>query len=131
VFWYGTRDIQGHGNVEYVVAPQQRMTWGNYSVAPEALAAIVDRLADGWKPLAQVHSHPGTSVEHSNYDDKMVSSKKALSLVFPKYGLWRGTFPEGVGVHEWQNEYWHLLSPNDAKRRVVVVDGAVKIEDLR
>lgn len=107
------------------------MTWGNYAISPQALGQIVARLADGWKPLAQIHSHPGIGVEHSNYDDKMISSRKILSLVFPRYGHFAGRFPSGVGVHELQDGYWHLLDEADAMRRVVIIAGEVKIEDLR
>jgi hypothetical protein len=131
VFWYGTRDAAGNGVVRYAVAPRQRMTWGNYLVSPEALAEVVHRLQDDWKPLAQIHSHPGIRVEHSNYDDRMMSSRRALSLVFPAYGRSKSPFPNGVGIHEWQNDYWHLLDEADAQRRVVVGDGNVKIEDFR
>lgn len=35
----------------------------------------------------------------------------------------------GVGVHEWQSDYWHLLDLECATRRVV--DGAVRVEDFR
>jgi hypothetical protein len=131
LFWYGPRDSAGNGLVQHVAAPRQKMSWGNYHVPPEALAEIVHRLPEGWKPLAQVHSHPGWKVEHSNYDDQMVSSRKALSLVFPSYGRTTTAFPEGVGVHEWQNDYWHLLEEDAARLRVVLVEGDVTVEDLR
>src|SRR5258708_8135564 len=36
LFWYGPRDADGSGSVSYVVAPQQRMSWGNYSVTTDA-----------------------------------------------------------------------------------------------
>ena len=39
VFWYGPRQLDGSCQVQYVVAPQQRMHWGNYSVSAAALAA--------------------------------------------------------------------------------------------
>jgi hypothetical protein len=61
----------------------------------------------------------------------MVSSRKALSLVFPSYGHFRGRFPTGIGVHEWQNEYWYLLDTDDATRRVIIGTGDTKVEDLR
>jgi Prokaryotic homologs of the JAB domain len=131
LFWYGPRDTAGNGTVAYVVAPRQRMSWGNYSVSPEALAEVVQRLSDDWKPLAQIHSHPGLGVEHSNYDDRMAISRRALSLVFPRYGRLLEPFPWGVGVHEWQNEYWHLLGCELGRRRVVTVGGSVRVEDLR
>ncbi|WP_194473434.1 Mov34/MPN/PAD-1 family protein [Bradyrhizobium sp. CCBAU 51753] len=131
LFWYGVRDHAGNGTVCHVAAPRQHMTWGNFHVAPEALAEIVHRLPDGWKPLAQVHSHPGTRVEHSNYDDRMMSSRRSLSVVFPSYGRLNTAFPLGVGVHEWQVDYWHLLDDEQARRRVRVVNGSVTIEDRR
>lgn len=131
LFWYGLRDAAGNGVVQHIAAPRQRMTWGNYHVPPDALAEIVHRLPDGQKPLAQIHSHPGLRVEHSNYDDKMLSSRRILSLVFPSYGRPALPFPRGVGVHEWQTDYWYLLDDESAGRRTVVTDGAVTVEDLR
>jgi hypothetical protein len=131
VLWYGERDREGNATVAYVVAPRQRMSWGNYHIAPDALSEVVHRLPATWKPVAQVHSHPGMGVEHSRYDDQMASSRRALSLVFPFYGREGAAFPVGVGVHEWQDDYWHLLTLEQASRRVVVRSGGVKVEDLR
>lgn len=131
VLWYGVRDAAGNGTVAYVVAPRQRMSWGNYLVPAQALTDVVLRLPDPWKPLAQIHSHPGGHVEHSGYDDEMACSRKALSIVFPFYGRGAPAFPIDVGIHEWQNEYWHLLDQKSAKARVVLVPGEVKVEDLR
>jgi hypothetical protein len=131
LFWYGPKDSVGNGTVMWVVAPRQRMSWGNYHISAEALAEVVHRLPNDWKPLAQVHSHPGLGVEHSTYDDRMASSRRALSLVFPSYGRPTAPFPRGVGVHEWQSDYWHLLDLEYATRRVIVVDGGVQVEDFR
>lgn len=131
VLWYGKRDATGNGMLAYVVAPRQRMSWGNYHVPADALAEVVCRLPADWKPLAQLHSHPGLGVEHSRYDDRMASSRRALSLVFPFHGRHDSTFPLGVGVHEWQDDYWHLLSLQQAARRVVLCDGTVTVDDLR
>ncbi|MCK1394301.1 Mov34/MPN/PAD-1 family protein [Bradyrhizobium sp. 1] len=131
LFWYGDRDAAGNGIVRHVAAPRQMMSWGNFHIAPEALAEIVHRLPQGCKPLAQIHSHPGSGVEHSNYDDRMMSSQRSLSLVFPSYGTAWEAFPEGVGVHEWQIDYWHLLDATQAHRRVIVTDGSATVEDLR
>src|SRR5262245_48486842 len=69
-FWYGPRDVAGNGAVKAVIAPHQAMACGNYHVSPAAMTAMVDALPEsGWKPLAQIHSHPGAGVEHSRYDD--------------------------------------------------------------
>ncbi len=131
VLWYGPKDSAGNGVVAYVVAPRQRMSWGNYTISTAALAEVICRLTEDWRPLAQIHSHPGRRVEHSSYDDRMLSSRRALSLVFPHHGRISEPFPIGIGIHEWQNNYWHLLDINTAKRRVITVDGTVLVEDLR
>jgi hypothetical protein len=131
LFWYGLRDSSGNGIVTYVVAPRQRMSRGNYHISAQDMGEVVHRLPDDWKPLAQVHSHPGVGVEHSRYDDHMLSSRRVLSLVFPSYGRGRRVFPAGVGVHEWQNGYWHLLDFVSARHRVVPIDARVRVEDLR
>jgi hypothetical protein len=86
----------------------------------------------GWKNLSQVHSHPGIMVEHSPYDDQMAVSRHSLSVVFPRYGHWEGRWSKGVGVHEWQEGYWHFLDDGVAARRVALVDvGKVEILDFR
>ena len=118
-FWYGPRDADGNGVVQAVIAPRQAMTWGNYHVSPAAMSAMVDLLPErAWKPLAQIHSHPGANVEHSLYDDEMIASTRALSIVVPFYGRWAGPWPHGIGVHEYQDDYWHLLSTDHAAHRV-------------
>lgn len=131
LLWYGERDPEGNGQVAYVVAPRQEITWGNYTISAEAMAEVVHRLPADWRPLAQIHSHPGARVEHSTYDDLMISSRRILSIVFPFYGKGTTPFPLGVGVHEWQNNYWHLLDRTSAERRVVIIDGTVRVEDAR
>lgn len=131
VFWYGPRNGE-NAVVAAVLTPQQLMTRGNYHVSASAMSEMVRRLRDEWKPLAQIHSHPGRGVEHSSYDDRMASSRRALSIVFPFYGNWAGLWPRGIGVHEWQENYWHLLTEAAAASRVQVsATGGVMVEDLR
>lgn len=133
VFWYGPRSAEGHGLVEAVIAPRQAMSRGNYHVSPAAMSAMVGLLPEySWKPLAQIHSHPGSGVEHSRYDDEMVASTRALSIVFPFYGRWTGVWPHGVGVHEHQNNYWYLLSADHGAHRIeLVAEAHAMTEDLR
>lgn len=133
VFWFGERTKDG-GFVRAVVAPKQRMSWGNFDVSPAAMVEMADCVdGRGWRPLAQVHCHPGTSVEHSWYDDEMIASKRALSIVFPHYGADRRIWPHGIGVHEWQDGYWHMLAADVAARRISLVDNLELelVEDLR
>jgi hypothetical protein len=131
VFWYGAREGLA-GVVRAVRAPRQATTRFNFHVDEAAMSAMAATLDDAWRPVAQVHSHPGDGVEHSGYDDRMVASRRALSLVFPRYGRWDGIFPDRIGVHEWQDGFWHLLSTADARLRVRPVHATgVDVRDLR
>lgn len=131
VFWYGLCDDAGNGEVAHVAAPRQQMRARNFHVSPEAMAQVVFNLRDGLGPLAQIHSHPGSGVEHSRYDDKMMNNTRVLSIVFPRYGQLGGSFPVECGVHEWQDNYWHLLRYTDAARRLVLTEGRVDVADYR
>jgi hypothetical protein len=132
-FWYGVRADGGSATVLSVVVPKQRNTRGNYFVPAAAVAEMAAATRPrGWVNLAQVHTHPGRGVEHSRYDDEHANSRRALSAVFPFYGRWQGPWPVGVGVHEFQDDYWHLLPEADAALRVVVADpGDAELLDLR
>lgn len=132
-FWYGFRSAEGGGEVVAVVVPRQRNNWGNYSVSAPAIGEMATATRHrGWVNLAQVHTHPGREIEHSRYDDDQANSRRALSVVLPFYGKWQRTWPAGVGVHEFQDDYWHLLSENDAASRVIVADiGDAELLDLR
>jgi hypothetical protein len=130
VFWYGRREGQ-QSSVTAVRAPMQDSRRGNYHVDETAFSAMVATISDDLRPLAQIHSHPGRDVEHSLYDDEMISSRRALSLVFPFYGSDPTAWLSGIGVHEWQDDYWHLLQTEVAERRISLGSGDVSIMDLR
>jgi hypothetical protein len=133
VFWFGDRTKTG-GLARAVIAPQQRMSWGNFHVSRAAMVEMADRVdGRGWRPLAQVHCHPGSNVEHSWYDDEMIASKRALSIVIPHYGVGGRNGLDDAGIHEWQDGFWHMLAPDVAARRVAVVDHLALdlTEDLR
>ena len=130
VFWYGPRD-GGDGTVSVVRAPVQSSTRFNYHVDEAAMSGMVATLPPGVRPLAQIHSHPGRGVEHSRYDDEMTNSRRALSLVFPEYGRVPDAWLDGIGVHEWQDDYWHLLASAAATARVRLAEGDVDVRDLR
>jgi hypothetical protein len=124
-FWYGTLDAAGNGAVKALVIPAQSNTWGNFHVEPGAIQAMSRATKpQGWRNLAQIHTHPGTMVEHSSYDDVHANSRNALSIVIPHYGQWDGAWPESIGVHEHQGEGWHLLSDAEAAVRTRIVPAA-------
>jgi len=132
-FWYGTEPGPDRARVEAVVVPRQISSPGNYRVTADAVAQVsANTLARGWVNLAQIHSHPGEGVEHSRYDDAHAISINVMSLVFPSYGNWSGKWPAGIGIHEHQVDYWHMLPDGLAARRIQVIDPArAVLIDLR
>jgi hypothetical protein len=132
-FWYGVRSDDGSATVLSVVIPKQRNSWGNYLVHAAAVAEMSAATRPRkWVNLAQLHTHPGVNVEHSPYDDANANSRRALSVVIPLYGRWQGPWPAGLGVHDFQDDYWHLLSEADAALRLALTDaGDAELLDLR
>jgi proteasome lid subunit RPN8/RPN11 len=132
-FWLGVFDEVGNGSVEAVVVPNQINHARNYEVPSQAMldVAAVAR-QNKWTIVGAVHSHPGQSVEHSQYDDQMTPSRRALSIVFPHYGKWSGPWARGVGAHEYIDEHWHLLPEGDAERRIEFLNNqTAQLIDLR
>jgi hypothetical protein len=86
----------------------------------------------GWRNLSQLHTHPGSAVEHSFYDDDHANSRRALSIVLPYYGR-SDSWPEAtLAVHEFQDNAWHLLDPGQSAQRIVAgADGPCELIDLR
>jgi proteasome lid subunit RPN8/RPN11 len=123
-FWFGRRLDSGAGQVDGIVVPRQQNHQGHYHVTSESMLQVA-KLARprGWKNLAQIHSHPGTMVRHSGYDDEMANSRRALSIVYPCYGMvpgawrfrgwlwgfWPRAFPHEIGVHAFTNDRWTFL----------------------
>ena len=99
--WLGPMDEAGNASVAAVVVPKQANQPRNYLVPGEAMLEVsAAARAQGWTLVAAIHSHPGSGVEHSTYDDQMTPSRKAIAIVFPNYGNWRNAWPYGLGVHE-------------------------------
>lgn len=132
-FLYGaTTADNAHATVEAVVVPRQSNSWGHYTVEADAIPRIAAATRPrGWRNLAQVHTHPGIEVEHSRYDDLHANSRRALSFVVPLYGLWASEWPDGIGVHEFQNDYWYRLSDEHAQGRTQLTDARAVLVDTR
>jgi hypothetical protein len=133
LFWYGPRDAAGDGRVAAVVVPAQRNHWGAFQVDGATMTAVARATAPyGWRNLAQLHSHPGTMVAHSPEDDARAVSRRALSLVLPRYGRGPG-WPTRVGVHTFEAGSWRRLTDQQAAARLqlLVGRGDVALVDLR
>ena len=132
-FWLGTTATNGSSKAFVVVVPRQINRARNFSIPGNSMLQVAELARPReWTVVAAIHSHPGDDVEHSEYDDQMTASRRALSIVFPQYGKWRGPWAKGVGVHEYMDQYWHLLPEEDAKRRIEFSGREpVQVVDLR
>jgi hypothetical protein len=132
---YGTRgSANGAADVvRALVVPQQEGHRARYYVPHAAIAAASAATIDhGWVTLGQLHSHPSGNVEHSWYDDRHAVSVRAISVVLPFYGRDPGDWPGRIGVHEYQDGWWHLLTAEQAAARVPFVgDAPLQVIDLR
>jgi len=131
---YGTRgSCRAADSVRGLVVPPQEGHRGWYHVPHAAIAAAsAATLGRGWVTLAQLHSHPSAHVEHSWYDDRHAVSVRAISLVLPFYGRDPADWPGHIGVHEYQDGWWHLLTAGQAAKRISFVeDMPLEIIDLR
>jgi proteasome lid subunit RPN8/RPN11 len=135
-FWFGWREERS--SVEAIIVPSQQNNGGNYHVTAEAMLQVGNVARErGWKNLAQIHSHPGQGVRHSGYDDEMANSRRALSLVFPNYGLlpeawrfrgwlwrlWPKSFPADIGVHAFRSGKWAFLNRSDISAGLRITPG--------
>jgi Prokaryotic homologs of the JAB domain len=132
---YGTRG-SGDGAADTVhgmVVPQQEGHRARYHVPHAAIAAAsAATIGRGWVTLAQLHSHPSADVEHSWYDDRHAVSVRAISLVLPFYGRDPGDWLGRIGVHEYQDGWWYLLTAEQAAMRIAFAAGAqLQVIDLR
>jgi hypothetical protein len=132
---YGTRGGRDGvaDTVHGLVVPQQEGYRARYHVPHAAIAAAsAATIGRGWVTLAQIHCHPAAGVEHSWYDDRHAVSVRAISIVLPFYGRDPGHWPGRIGVHEYQDGWWHLLTAGQATARISFADNApLRIIDLR
>jgi|GWRWMinimDraft_16_1066024.scaffolds.fasta_scaffold00007_76 proteasome lid subunit RPN8/RPN11 len=126
--WLGSLDEAGNGLVKALVVPMQVNRPRNYSMPGSAMLGVAEfARAQSWTVVGAIHSHPGVGVEHSTYDDEMTPSRRAVSIVMPRYGEWSGPWPRGLGIHAYFEKYWHLLSDEHARQRVILTD-AVEVQ---
>jgi proteasome lid subunit RPN8/RPN11 len=131
---YGVRaaDADDTDVVHALVIPAQMGHRTHYRIPPESIAAAsaVTRPL-GLVTVGQVHSHPGENVEHSWYDDRHAISTRAVSFVLPRYGRDARDWLARVGVHDYQDDWWHHLTAEQVTALVSFTDAPLKILDLR
>jgi hypothetical protein len=117
-YWYGVRS-DTEAVAAMVGVPHQINRRRNFEVAADDLAQLVRGVPDGLVAVAQVHTHPGLTTEHSPWDDGLIVSQKVFSLVLPDYGA-RALLSDAM-VHEFADGEWRPLPPEQAARRIQLV----------
>lgn len=113
LLWIG-RIVGNDTIVVSSVAPTSKHTWGSVNVDEIAVGAAA-RAARSRRlgVVAQVHSHPGDDVRHSDGDDDLVllPFEGMFSLVIANYGMAAIASGPGVGVHQFQDGRWTWIDP--------------------
>ncbi len=127
--WYGRRDGQ-MARADLVGVPKQVNRPRNFEIPADALAELNSRIGDELVVVAQVHSHPGVDTTHSPWDDTMMLSRKAISLVLPHYARPPCEI-DMAGVHVYDGTRWVKLEPEVGRSKLRVVMGIGELDSPR
>jgi len=112
VYWCGKKN-HDTVSISLVIAPKTTSDWGYISTSNRANFDLVKTLAQRNQiHIGQVHSHPGTLVDHSDGDDLDASFKTEglISIVVPNYCK-EGFLPlTTCGVHRYNQGNFQRFS---------------------
>ena len=115
LFWYGIRQLDTAVAILAGV-PNQINRPRNFAITGDALAALTREIPEPLVMFAQLHLHPGSDTNHSEWDDERAASRKALSIVIPNYGSsWD---IHDAGIHECRNGTWTRLERSEIEERI-------------
>lgn len=127
-FWYGDR---ASGLVAVIGVPSQINRPRNFEISSDALAQLSLGVPESMSVLAQLHAHPGTRVRQSWWDDRVVVSRKIISIVLPSYGRIPVSL-DACGVHQFVAGRWRCIARPDRAEIFGWVDGdAARVVDQR
>ncbi len=111
VYWAG-KDLGSSWIVSTCIAPRATTTAGSFEVSAESNARVIMLLSElGLVLLAQLHTHPGAWVDHSDGDNDgaFMAYEHFVSIVVPSYAR-DGVWPLGTcGVHRFRCGVFHRL----------------------
>jgi hypothetical protein len=133
VYWAGRKDVDVI-RVELVIAPRTDSAARRVMTSPESNMKMIQVL-DKYDMihLGQVHSHPGSWVDHSEGDDEYAAFKinGLLSLVVPSYCK-DGMMPiETCGVHRFEQDHFIRFTDEYVSDHFSIEDANCLFEDLR
>lgn len=133
VYWAGRKD-DDIIRVELVIAPRTDSAARQVITSPESNMKMIQVLGKhDMIHLGQVHSHPGSWVDHSDGDDEYAAFKinGLLSLVVPSYCK-IGMMPiETCGVHRFEQDHFIRFTDEYVSDHFSIEDTNCLFEDLR
>lgn len=129
VYWFGL-EFGDKAVVTTLVVPDADTSYGCISTTPEANGEALGVIVG--TPLVligQAHSHPGSGVRHSPFDDRETFARfeGAISVVVPHYAR-RGVDLRRCGVHRHAGGEFRLINNKHLAQHIVVIPGQA---DLR
>jgi len=132
IVYLGGLELAGIGAVALsALSPQAETTWGSFKTGLQSNTEVVEALATQHLSLvAQVHSHPGEWVDHSDGDDEgaLVKFDGFWSIVVPTFARKGMTPIESCGVHVYRRRAFRRLTSAAIAARVHLVPHSI---DLR
>lgn len=130
VYWAGRRATNEYF-ITACIVPEARTTPGSFETSSRSNAKVIAYLAGaGLELLGQVHSHPGSFIDHSDGDDEraLMPYNGFLSIIVPHYAR-RGMRPlKMCGVHIFEQSGFRRLEDWEIEIHFRVTD---EVADLR
>src|SRR5437867_1627638 len=133
VYWGGT-ETPGGPVVLTALSPTAATTRGSFRTDADANTTLVLTLARlDLVLVAQVHSHPGDCVDHSDGDDSgaLVRFQGFWSLVVPQFARSGMQQLSRLGIHLYDAGQFRRLSSEAVTARVRILPGAVDLREDR
>jgi len=108
-----------------LVFPNAKLYERHFEVTAEAMSQAGRHFrAYHLQRVAQVHTHPGDWVDHSQYDDEMAYSQHlgAVSIVMPNHARSRPAL-SNCGVHVREEQGWRMLAQSEISSYISLVPG--------
>jgi hypothetical protein len=129
VYWAG-KDFGSEWIVTTCIAPRAHTTRGSFSVSAESNARVIGLLNElSVVLLGQLHTHPGTWIEHSDGDNEgaFMPYDHFLSIIVPVYGQ-MGLWPlNKCGVHRFRKRAFYRLSDSEIKTEFNVLPSSCNL----
>lgn len=121
VFWGGRETSAGVFIMTAIIPVAEHSPGRVYVSELNVLEVVRDLRRHQLGLVAQVHSHPGADIRHSDGDDRMVVApfEGMLSIVVPHYAKFGMASLQSCAIHQMQDTAWTLCTSGLESLRVL------------